>query len=217
LLWLFVLTVGISFVGSIALADLCEKCRDAVYTTDIGKCVECKGNTSSSAFKLCDSCSKKRRQCQHCLAALAPDSKADAEKSAGPEGERDKRVVRKKADVALTDADQGKAVKLAVGKIVSITLEANATTGYEWRVEKIEGEGIVPDGKPAYIPKKHAPGVVGVGGVAVFRFKAAKEGKPTIKLVYIRPWEKDVPPVKVFQVQFAVEAKPTATPPANAP
>jgi len=201
------LTIGVFFVGSIALAELCEKCRDGVYTSDVGKCSECKGDTSSGAFKLCDQCSAKRHQCQHCLASLDSDEKADGDKSADPVAGRGKRVAKKKADVALTDADQGKTVKLGVGKTVSVTLEANATTGYQWQVEKIDGEGIVQDGKPTYVPKKHAPGIVGVGGVTVFNFKAAKAGKPTIKLVYLRPWEKDVPPVKVVKLQFVVEPK----------
>jgi hypothetical protein len=61
-----------------AWAELCVKCKDNMFTQEIGKCVECGGTTSSGAFKLCKTCSAKLDQCEHCRAALTPSaSKTD--------------------------------------------------------------------------------------------------------------------------------------------
>ena len=43
-------------------------------------------------------------------------------------------------------------------------------------------------------------GMVGAGGVEHFRFKALKEGKTEVELVYKRPWEEGVAERKVFTV-----------------
>ncbi len=56
--------------GAPARAELCPKCKERMYTTDIGTCVHCGGHTSSGAFKLCRECSAKLGQCECCRAAL---------------------------------------------------------------------------------------------------------------------------------------------------
>jgi hypothetical protein len=55
----------------VALGDLCAKCKDKMFTTDIGACTQCKAQTCSGAFKLCPECSKKLGQCEACRASLA--------------------------------------------------------------------------------------------------------------------------------------------------
>ena len=54
-------------------SELCVKCKDGMYTADIGTCAGCGGTTSSGAFKLCKACSAKLHQCEHCRAAMADD------------------------------------------------------------------------------------------------------------------------------------------------
>jgi hypothetical protein len=61
-----------------AQAELCVKCKDSMFTQEIGKCVECGGTTSSGAFKLCKTCSAKLDQCEHCRAALTPSASKQA-------------------------------------------------------------------------------------------------------------------------------------------
>jgi predicted secreted protein len=50
--------------------------------------------------------------------------------------------------------------------------------------------------------------MVGVGGEQELRFMARAEGFATLRLVYVRPWEKDVPPadVAVFAITVARSA-----------
>ena len=62
-------------VAANATADLCPKCRDGIYISSVGKCVVCKGHTTSGAFKLCRACSAKLAECEHCRARLNPAAK----------------------------------------------------------------------------------------------------------------------------------------------
>lgn len=107
----------------------------------------------------------------------------------------------------LTQADNGKTVKLAVGKPLVIRLPGNPTTGYSWRTAKITGEAVAAAGDPKYQVDAHAPGMVGVGGTFTFTFNAAKQGKAVINLEYVRPWEKGVAPIKTFSATVEVTAQ----------
>lgn len=53
-----------------AQAALCGRCREMMFTADIGQCKECDANTSSGGFKLCPACSQKLGQCQACRTPL---------------------------------------------------------------------------------------------------------------------------------------------------
>ena len=126
------------------------------------------------------------------LRAADPILRADDHVTAPPKkGEKSMR---------LTDADNNKTVKAAVGTPFDIALKGNATTGFQWQVDKIEGDAARQKGKVDYIPDKHAEGMTGYGGTFIFSFNAVKAGKTKIQLVYVRPWEKDKPPEKSFAV-----------------
>jgi len=112
-----------------------------------------------------------------------------------------------KQTTELTQADNGKTVKLAVGTSVVIRLPGNPTTGYSWRTAKITGAAVGAAGEPKYQANAHAPGMVGVGGTYTFTFKAAKQGKAEISLEYVRPWEKGIAPIKTFSATVEVTAQ----------
>jgi len=176
--------------GAAALGDLCPKCRDKAYTKDIGTCVECAGPTSSGAFKLCIKCSTKLGQCEHCRAPL-----------------------KRGADITLGDDANGKAIAAEANQTLLVKLPGNPTTGYSWRLSKIEGEAIEAVGKPSYVADKNPQKRVGTGGTYHFTFRAAKPGKATLTLAYARPWEKDTPPIKTFTLTVEVKAgEPKAKP-----
>lgn len=71
-----------------------------------------------------------------------------------------------------------------------VTLDANATTGYEW-MYSVKKDGIVSLENSEYVPNEHAPQMVGVGGVQKFVFKGSKKGKTEITLEYKRASSED--------------------------
>jgi inhibitor of cysteine peptidase len=111
-------------------------------------------------------------------------------------------------DVQLTAADNGKTVTAVVGKTIVISLEGNITTGYGWQIAEVKGKAVESLGKPSYATRPHQPGMVGVGGTFTLKFKAAEPGTAALKLVYVRPWEKDKPPEKTFAVTIKVTPEP---------
>jgi inhibitor of cysteine peptidase len=112
----------------------------------------------------------------------------------------------------LTAADSGKTVAAVVGQTIVISLEGNITTGYSWQTTELSGQAVESLGKPSYVTRLHAPGIVGVGGTFTFRFKAVRPGTAALKLIYVRPWEKDQPPQETFAVTIGVGAESKRVP-----
>ena len=91
-----------------------------------------------------------------------------------------------------THEDTTNTIKATVGSEFVITLEANATTGYEWQLTSpIDGDHLDLV-RSEYIPDE--TGLFGSGGRSIWTFKAVKAGKARISFKYVRSWEKDVPP-----------------------
>jgi inhibitor of cysteine peptidase len=169
-----------------------------MYIMNIGTCQSCGGTTGSGAFKLCRKCSNNQHKCEHCLAALGGEQ---------PAAKDDKAPADKPAAVQLGESADGKTTTVPLGKTIVITLPGNITTGYSWKAVELKGDAVKADGEGTYVPKKHKPGMVGVGGASVFKYNAVKAGKATIKLAYARPWEKDKEPAKTFTAIIEVQEK----------
>lgn len=73
-------------------------------------------------------------------------------------------------------------------------MDANATTGYEWQIASPIDDKLINLVSSEYVPYK--TGLVGSGGKSIWTFKAIHAGKAHISFKYIRPWEKNTPPVK---------------------
>ncbi len=105
------------------------------------------------------------------------------------------------SEVQLTAADNGSTVELESGQVLSITLEANPTTGYTWEVvEPLDGQVMRQVGEIEFIPNRQESGIVGSGGVQIIRFECVNAGQTVLKLVYHRPWETDVKPLETFSI-----------------
>lgn len=100
----------------------------------------------------------------------------------------------------LTESDAGTTVTIAVGASFDITLKANPTTGYGWKVEKIDSSAIAQKGEGEHVTNPHPAGMVGVGGMTTFHFEVKKSAKTVVELGYSRPWEKGVKPIQTFTV-----------------
>jgi len=98
--------------------------------------------------------------------------------------------------------DDGREKQLKKGQTLVVTLEGNPTTGYSWEVaEPLDEQVLRQAGEPEFKSESDA---LGAGGVQVLRFEAVNAGKITLKLVYHRPWEKDVEPLETYSIQVVV-------------
>ncbi|MCX6375950.1 MAG: protease inhibitor I42 family protein [Armatimonadetes bacterium] len=89
------------------------------------------------------------------------------------------------------------AIPIAVvkGNQFGFTLASNATTGYKWRMASRLNSVIVKSKGSTYNAPSSS-GLVGQPGTETWTFQAVGKGKQTIKMEYVRPWEKNTPPVK---------------------
>jgi len=100
--------------------------------------------------------------------------------------------------VKLTSADNSRQISINRGDMVSVKLEYNSGTGYLWKVKEIRGfqlekqENFIPSGLP------------GAKSYQVFTFKSIKKGNGNITIAFLRPWEKNIPPLKIFKTDFKV-------------
>lgn len=98
--------------------------------------------------------------------------------------------------------DNGREMQLKKGQTLVVTLEGNPTTGYSWEVaEPLDEQVLRQVGEAEF---KAESELVGAGGVQILRFEAANTGTTTLKLVYHRPWEKDVDPLETYSLQVVV-------------
>jgi inhibitor of cysteine peptidase len=105
-------------------------------------------------------------------------------------------------EVMATIDDNGREKQLKKGQTLVVTLEGNPTTGYSWEVaEPLDEQVLRLTGEPEF---KAESDLVGAGGVQILRFEAVNAGQITLKLVYHRPWEKDVEPLETYSLQVVV-------------
>ncbi len=98
-------------------------------------------------------------------------------------------VVEAKQDealISLTMADNNQNVNAKVNQEVELTLDANATTGYNWAfITYVDGDDVVEELVEKYVPDE-ADGKLGVGGKAIYRIKLLKAGEVYITANYVR-------------------------------
>jgi inhibitor of cysteine peptidase len=105
-------------------------------------------------------------------------------------------------EIKLGLGDNGSQKKLDNGQMLVITLEANPTTGYTWEVAELNANVLRQLGTIEFHPDSNK---IGSGGVQTLRLEAVNVGQTYLKLVYHRPWEKDVEPLKNFSLQVVIQ------------
>jgi inhibitor of cysteine peptidase len=101
-------------------------------------------------------------------------------------------------EIWLTEHDNGCLAELGQDQTLVITLESNPSTGYLWEVAEIEEKVLHQVGKTEF--EQMSP-LLGAPEKQILRFKPVGTGQSTLKLVYHRPWEKGVEPIKEFSIQ----------------
>jgi inhibitor of cysteine peptidase len=85
----------------------------------------------------------------------------------------------------VTEADNGTTVEMHVGDAIVLRLPENATTGYRWAIEALNGD-LVEAQEGQYISQS---GAVGGGGEATWTLYPKAPGTAEIKLKLWRPFE----------------------------
>ena len=101
----------------------------------------------------------------------------------------------------------GRQIELTKGQTFNVTLESNPSTGYSWEVVEFNNNMLHQIGEAEYRRISNFTGeqpMAGVPEMQTFRFEAINTGQTTLKLVYHRPWEKDVAPSNSFSVDLIV-------------
>jgi inhibitor of cysteine peptidase len=109
------------------------------------------------------------------------------------------------ADRVVTEKDAGTVVELVSGDNLNVVLAGNPTTGYSWHVESVDRAVLQETGEPSF---QRDSDLIGAGGETVFSFKAAAPGETTLKLIYHRVFEKNVPPLKTHALTIVVKPLP---------
>jgi len=104
-------------------------------------------------------------------------------------------------EVNLDASDDGSQIELNQGRFLVINLEGNLTTGYTWEAAGFDAQILRQVGDVGFTPDS---GLIGSGGVQNLRFQAQQSGKTALELVYRRPWEIEVEPLKSFSVRVVV-------------
>lgn len=81
-----------------------------------------------------------------------------------------------------------------VGKIVSITLDENITTGYSWHYSIENNDLLKLDSENSQGPETNSqnnskPNLVGAGSQHTWNFKGVKQGTTKISFNYYQSWE----------------------------
>ena len=89
----------------------------------------------------------------------------------------------------------GKTVRVHVGDRIVLTLKANASTGYRWRLVS-RGVPVLRLDSARYVPGSKE--VLGSPGTYVARFTVRAAGRAKIRLVYVRQTQPPTPPAELF-------------------
>jgi inhibitor of cysteine peptidase len=104
--------------------------------------------------------------------------------------------------VKVGEEANGQTIELSVGQKLEIQLAGNPTTGFNWEVSETDESIIKQSGEAGY---KSDSNLIGSGGMFKYTFEAVQPGTTTIKLIYHRSWEKDIPPEQEFTITVEVK------------
>ena len=107
--------------------------------------------------------------------------------------------------VSLDKSYDGKEVNVSPGTTLTVTLESNGTTGFEWELTGISDNTVLEKVSDSYQSGFSLPGQVGVGGKEVWKFKALKKGHSTIDMQYSQPWNKGTKGAEKFSLTVVVD------------
>ena len=104
-------------------------------------------------------------------------------------------------NINLSAKDNNNIVQADVGSTITISLDANATTGYLWKLDGID-EAVIQNTDSGF--KNITTTAQGAANQQYFTFKLLQTGQSKISLKYLRGWQGDVSVNKRFEVKIEV-------------
>jgi inhibitor of cysteine peptidase len=103
-----------------------------------------------------------------------------------------------------TYTDSNQIIDIRIRQEFVIALDSNITTGYSWQVSY--DQNMLELVEKTYEQNPNPRGLLGVGGVEYFRFKALNIGETEITFIYRRSWEEPTSQdkTKVFIVRISL-------------
>ena len=102
----------------------------------------------------------------------------------------------------VTEAENGKSIRIKNGEIFILQLRENPSTGYSWELNVSEGLNILSDG---YTQDQAPEGQVGVPGTHSWTIEAVSLGSQQVNGIYKRPWENMTGTEENFTLALEVE------------
>lgn len=108
--------------------------------------------------------------------------------------------------IALAEvADNGRTVVVPIGAKVTITLQSNPTTGYQWEIVDPLPSCLAVIAEPSMVAGQRSETLVGAPGQWRATLRAERRGEGTVLITYQRAWEKQAMAAKSFRVTVRVE------------
>jgi inhibitor of cysteine peptidase len=111
-------------------------------------------------------------------------------------------AARKVQTIMVSEADNGHELNLARRDVLVVSLRVTIGTGYGWTPRNVNANVLRQMGGPASEPDSNS--MPGSPAMQVFRFAANGTGSTTLRLDYVRPWEKGVAPARTFSLKITV-------------
>ncbi|WP_027402886.1 protease inhibitor I42 family protein [Aphanizomenon flos-aquae] len=107
-----------------------------------------------------------------------------------------------KSEITVNDANNNSQIIIQKGNMMIVELLTNPGTGYSWQIIKNDPDKLKPLGDSVLKPlETEAPGA---SENQVFRFLAQNSGLAVLELHYLRPWERNIPPLKTYQINVQI-------------
>lgn len=105
--------------------------------------------------------------------------------------------------IIKSENDSGGKCTMKPGDTLQVVLKSNPSTGYQWEIAAMDTT-ILKSIDKQYIPDKAPKHTTGSGGKSIFRFTGIKKGESNLRLIYDRPFEEGVAPIKTFKMMVQV-------------
>lgn len=101
----------------------------------------------------------------------------------------------------LNENDANKTVQIRVDDELELILPANLTTGYIWEISSLNAELLRLNTTHFIASDK----TIGAGGIEIIKFQAITAGENQVKLIFHRPFEQNIPPLKTFNMTVIIK------------